>query len=332
MKPSEQLKILSEIDIPLFKDKIEELGNGPLMAESLDVFQINLGKLCNMTCSHCHVEAGPDRTEIMTKETLEICLDAIKKSGASTVDLTGGAPEMNPDLEWFLVELNKLGKRVIVRSNLTVLLVPKYSKYISVFTENNVEVVASLPCYEEANTDAQRGNLVFQRSLKVLKLLNDKGYGKEGTGLVLNLVHNPVGTHLPPAQAKLEADYKRRLFDDFGVSFNSLFCITNMPISRYLEYLKDNGELNDYLHLLVNSFSSSSVANVMCRNTISISWDGFVYDCDFNQMLGLPVSNGAPANIKDFDLKKYSGRKIVVHNHCYGCTAGEGSSCQGSLN
>jgi radical SAM/Cys-rich protein len=322
---------LENIKKPSFSKQINDHNWLPLKSRKIEIFQMNVGKLCNMTCSHCHVEAGPDRTENMTKETFETCLELIRNSDVQTIDLTGGAPEMNPNLLWFIPELFKLNKRVIVRSNLTILMVPKYSIYLDVFKDNNVEVVASLPCYLEDNTDTQRGKNVFKKSIKALQELNKRGYGKIGTKRVLNLVHNPVGTHLPPDQNKLEKDYKAILKTEYDVDFNSLFCITNMPIKRYLEFLIKEEKLDDYMSTLVAAFNPAAIENVMCRNTISIGYDGKLYDCDFNQMLELPLKNAYPKHVNKFDYNLLDNREIIVRNHCYGCTAGAGSSCQGEL-
>ena len=303
----------------------------PLKSTSIDIFQMNVGKLCNMTCSHCHVEAGPDRTELMDKSIFERCLFLIKQSNVSTIDLTGGAPEMNPHLTWFIQEVSKLNKRVIVRSNLTVLLIPKYSHFIDLFTQHNVEIVASLPCYLEDNTNQQRGDKAFQRSINVLQKLNQRGYGKQDSGLILNLVHNPVGASLPPNQKELEIAYKKQLLDLYGIHFNTLFCITNMPIKRYEDFLKSNNDYERYMELLRNAYNPAAVESVMCRNTLSIGYDGVLYDCDFNQMLNLPLSKIYPQHVNDLSLSDIAQRNIVVKDHCFGCTAGAGSSCQGSL-
>jgi len=331
MNPKEQVAILTKTDVESFQQKIAPLGHKPFNADSVSIFQMNVGKLCNLTCKHCHVAAGPDRTENMTKETFKTCLAIIKQANITTVDLTGGAPEMNPNLEWFMNELGALNKRIIVRSNLVILTVPKYAHFVDVFTKNKVEVAASLPYYNEAQTDLQRGNTVFKKSIKALNLLNDKGYGKEGSGLVLDLVHNPVGAYLPGNQTTLEKLYKQKLKQDFNIDFNHLFCITNLPISRYLEYLIESENYEDYMEELVNAFNPHAVDNVMCKNTISVGWDGQLYDCDFNQMLELPLGFNAPTHIDNYKETLINNRRIVLNNHCYGCTAGAGSSCQGTI-
>lgn len=331
MKTHEQLRVLAEAPGASFHQKLKETGFFPLKSVKIDIFQMNVGKLCNMTCKHCHVEAGPDRTELMSKATMEHCLELIRRSDVSTVDLTGGAPEMNSHLDWFIGEVSRLKRRVIVRSNLTVLKVPKYARFMEIFAENQVEVVASVPSYEAEKTDRQRGKLTFDRSIEILRALNDLGYGRENSGLVLNLVHNPVGAYLPGSQSALEKEYKRRLLQDYGVIFNALFCITNMPISRYLDYLLESGNYGEYMTELVNAFNPAAVEGVMCRNTISVGWDGRLYDCDFNQMLELPTWGSLPKTVQEFDFNLLDTRPVTIHNHCLGCTAGAGSSCQGAL-
>jgi radical SAM/Cys-rich protein len=328
-----QVEILEESGdrFPLFEDKLKHIGLRPLRPTQIEVLQINLGKMCNQTCSHCHVDAGPDRKEIMTRATMQLCLDAIKNAPVNTIDLTGGAPEMNPDFLWFVEELSKLGKGIIVRSNLTILVSnKKFKTYPEFFKRHQVIVISSLPCYTQENVDKQRGAGVFGYSIEALKMLNAIGYGKEGTDLELHLVYNPVGASLAGSQEKLQADYKRELWEAFGIHFNNLFTITNLPISRFLDYLLVNGQYEKYMEKLVNAFNPSAAFGVMCRNTVSVGWDGYLYDCDFNQMLELKVQN-IPSHIRDFDFKRLSERNIVVNQHCYGCTAGAGSSCQGAI-
>lgn len=334
--PNVQIAILEETtpQITPFADKLHTIGLMPLRPTQLDVFQINVGYMCNMTCEHCHVDAGPTRTEIMTRETMAHCLRAIRESGAQTVDLTGGAPEMNPDFQWFVEQIRAISPDIdiIVRSNLTILVSnKKYRTYPEFFKKHRLTVIASLPCYTEANTDKQRGDKAFVRSIEALQELNKLGYGKEGTGLQLHLVYNPGGASLPGDQQGLEADYKRVLKKDFDLEFNNLYTITNLPISRFLDYLLQEEKLDDYLQLLLDSFNPSAAFGVMCRNTLSVSWDGYLYDCDFNQMLQLQVEKAAPQHIEDFDLAIINERNIMVGQHCYGCTAGAGSSCQGTV-
>jgi radical SAM/Cys-rich protein len=312
-----------------FEEKMDEIDLFPLRPTGIEIFQINVGYMCNMTCKHCHVDAGPDRKEIMTRETLEYCLKALKNSTIQTVDLTGGAPEMNPHFRWFVDEVANLGKHIIVRSNLTILDTRKFEDLPKFMADRGVEITCSLPFYSKRRTDAQRGEGTYDKSMKVLKLLNEVGYGKE-ENLQLNLVYNPVGAFLPPDQESLLQDYKKRLWNDHGIVFNELYTITNLPISRYLNFLIMSDNLEEYMEKLVASFNPSAAMGVMCRNTISIGWDGTLYDCDFNQMLKMRTNHGSPDHIKDWDLEKLNKREIVVNQHCYGCTAGAGSSCGGA--
>ena len=312
-----------------FEEKLDTINLFPLKPTGIEIFQINLGYMCNMTCKHCHVDAGPDRKEIMSKETLELCLDAIQDSSIQTVDLTGGAPEMNPHFRWFVNEVSKLNKHIIVRSNLTILDTRKFEDLPQFMADRGVEITCSLPFYSKRRTDNQRGEGTYDKSMKVLKVLNDIGYGKEDSDLILNLVYNPVGAFLPPEQESLEQDYKDRLWDEHGIVFNSLFTITNLPISRYLNFLVQSGNLEDYMEKLITAFNPGAAQGVMCRNTISIGWDGSLYDCDFNQMLEMKTNHGAPDHIKDWNEEKLNNREIIVNQHCFGCTAGAGSSCGG---
>lgn len=320
-------------ELPKFQTKIDELGEFPLRPTGIEIFQVNVGYMCNQVCKHCHVDAGPDRKEIMTRETMQHCLDVIEQGNVHTLDLTGGAPEMNPDFRWFVEEANKRGaKEIIVRSNLTIIRAnKKYYDLPEFFKANNVRVVSSLPYYKRDKTDRQRGNGVFESSIEALQMLNEVGYGKAGSGLHLDLVYNPNGAFLPGDQALLEAEFKKNLMADFGIEFNSLFCITNIPISRFLDYLIASDNYEGYMEKLIDSFNPSAVGGVMCKNTISISWDGFMYDCDFNQMLDLKVTGSGNAHISEFDIDKLNQRDIIVSQHCYGCTAGAGSSCQGTV-
>ncbi len=317
---------------PNFKERLSLTGMYPLRASGLEIFQVNMGKMCNQACRHCHVDAGPDRKEIMNRSTMQLCLDVLKRSAISTVDLTGGAPELNPDFRWFVEEIRKLGKHILVRCNLTIILANKrFHDLPEFFKLHQVEVVSSLPGFTRDRTDRQRGDGVFEDSVKALQLLNKVGYGQEGSGLVLNLVYNPAGAFLPPSQAALEKEYKMELTARYNIVFNQLFAITNMPISRYLDYLLSSGNYSRYMDKLISAFNPASVQNLMCRNTISVGWDGYLYDCDFNQMLDLKVSAPNSQHISEFDFEKLSDRSIVVKQHCFGCTAGEGSSCGGSL-
>lgn len=331
-KPSVQLSVLNDSNgFAKFDDKISQLGLYPLTTTGIEIFQVNIGKMCNQVCKHCHVDAGPDRKEIMTKETMQDCLNVLMSSDIKTVDITGGAPEMNPNFKWFISELKKMEKHVIVRSNLTILVANGFHDFANFFAEKEIEVVSSLPHYTGSGTDKQRGEGVFEKSIRAIQLLNQLGYGVENSNLILNLVYNPVGAFLPPSQHSLEKDYKRELDRKFGIKFNSLYTITNMPISRYLDYLITSGNYETYMEKLISAFNPVAAANVMCRNTISVSWNGFLYDCDFNQMLELKVNHSAPNHIPDFNFERLKNRIIVTGQHCYGCTAGSGSSCGGSL-
>lgn len=335
--PVIQLRVLNDAaspqaPLPRFESRLAEIGLFPLRPSGIEILQVNVGKMCNQTCAHCHVDAGPDRQEIMTRETMESCLEALRRSEIQTVDITGGAPEMNPHFCWFVEEISKLGRKTLVRSNLTILTVNKtYRKLPDFFARHRVTVISSLPCYTAENTDKQRGEGVFERSIEALRMLNAVGYGLEGSGLELHLVYNPLGAFLPPPQEKLKRDYKRVLQENFGIAFNDLYTITNMPISRFLDYLLQAGQYERYMEKLVSSFNPSAAAGVMCRNTLSVGWEGTLYDCDFNQMLELGLEPRSPRHIRDFDLERLEERDIVVNQHCYGCTAGAGSSCGGEI-
>jgi radical SAM/Cys-rich protein len=328
---SEQLRIIDQPSIvPSFDDLLRQNGLGPLSAAGIDIFQINVGKRCNQICSHCHVDAGPERMEIMSRETAVECIRVLERTTIPKVDITGGAPELNPNFRWLVEQSCRLERRVMDRCNLTVLLMKGQEDLAEFLAFHRVEVICSLPYFQERETDRQRGEGVFQRSIEALRRLNALGYGMPGSSLVLNLVHNPVGAFLPPPQAGLAADFRRTLTHRFGIEFNELFCITNMPISRFLEFLLRSGNYERYMERLAQAFNPIAVAGVMCRNTISVGWDGRLYDCDFNQMLELEVGFAAPRHISDFDLSALSGRRIVTARHCLGCTAGAGSSCGGT--
>ena len=317
-----------------FQQKLEQINLFPLKPTGLEVFQINVGKMCNQVCKHCHVDAGPDRKEIMTRKTMQQCLDIIAaNSNFTTVDLTGGAPEMNPDFRWFVEEIIKVNRRIkiIVRCNLTIIRAnKKYYDLPEFFKQHNIEVVSSLPFYSKDRTDRQRGDGVFEDSITALQMLNKAGYGMPDTGLTLNLVYNPSGAFMPPAQSSLEKDFKEALQKDFGITFNSLFAITNLPISRFLDYLLQSGNYEKYMEKLLAAFNPLAAANVMCRNTLSIGWDGYMYDCDFNQMLELKVACKSQ-HISQFNGSELLHRSVVVNQHCFGCTAGAGSSCGGAV-
>ncbi len=332
MKPEEQLGKIQ--CVASFEAKVKAQLGGPLQASQVTTLQVNVGKLCNQKCKHCHVDAGPDRTEIMERPTFEKLLKLAQSPQITTVDLTGGAPEMNPHFRWFVSELRALGKKVIVRCNLTILMVGRQNADLAqFFADHRIHVVSSLPYYEKSWTDRQRGEGVFDRSIQALKLLNSLGYGKSGTGLELDLVVNPPGAVLPATQSTLEPVYRESLKRNHGIEFSRLITITNMPISRFLEFLERSGNLESYLETLANAYNPATVEKVMCRDLISVSWDGWLYDCDFNQMLELKInsSNGALHLDQIESIEQLNRRPIVVKNHCYGCTAGSGSSCGGQL-
>ncbi len=331
MDTREQLHVLGRIgDSPSFAGKIREINMSPLCAKGIEIFQINTGRRCNLSCRHCHVDAGPQRTEIMSRPVLEKCLEILSSFPISTIDITGGSPEMNPHLEWFIGDAARLNRRLIVRSNLTLLIEEPYRHFMDVFAQNKVEIVTSLPDYLETKSDRQRGTGVFAKVVEAMRELNLRGYGMKGSDLLIDIVHNPVGAYLPGSQAALEHEYHERLLTEQGVHFNQLFCLTNLPVGRYLDYLIESGNFEDYISDLCNSFNPAAVKNIMCRTMLSVGWDESLYDCDFNQMLDLTVNSGAPASIMDFDMDKLKNREIVINNHCYGCVAGCGSSCQGA--
>ncbi|MEB3292641.1 MAG: arsenosugar biosynthesis radical SAM (seleno)protein ArsS [Synechococcales bacterium] len=334
--PTHQQQLLEQINLTTFPQSgnfaqtIAQAGYPTLQPTALDIFQINLGKLCNMTCQHCHVDAGPDRTkENMNRQTVDWCLQALDQTTAHTVDLTGGAPELNPHFRDLVEACHQRGKQVIDRCNLTVLLLPGQQDLPHWLAEREVEIVCSLPHYRQRNTDAQRGDGTFEKSIAALKRLNAAGYGQGDPHRRLTLMSNPVGAFLASVQGKLEQEWKTGLWKHHGVSFDRLITLNNMPISRYLDWLERSGNLQTYMELLVNSFNPATVAGLMCRNTLSVSWDGKLYDCDFNQMLDLPVQ--PVMRIQDFDPVQLAQRQIVTGRHCYGCTAGAGSSCGGAI-
>lgn len=335
-KATEQLKFLEkgifEDELPPFKDKISSINHHPLQPKPLEILQINLGYMCNQVCAHCHVDAGPDRKEIMTKATMESCLDVIQKTKAHTLDLTGGAPEMNPNFRWFVEEASKAGiKDFIVRSNLTIIEAnKKYHDLPEFFKQHKIHVVSSMPHWTEEKTDHQRGKGVFNKSIEALLKLNKVGYGMPNSNLKLDLVYNPSGAFLPANQEEMERNFKDKLLENFGINFNQLFAITNLPISRFLDYLIASDNYEDYMYNLVEAFNPSAVSNLMCRNTLSVSWDGYLYDCDFNQMLEMKIDTKRQ-HINEYNENDIQNRNIKIHQHCYGCTAGAGSSCQGNI-
>ena len=322
----------SLLTTPCFEDSLASHGQEPLTAKSVTTLQVNMGKVCNQTCHHCHVDAGPHRTESMTKDTIDQIIDVLDRTPQiSTVDITGGAPEMNPYFEYLVQQCRDRGRNVIDRCNLTVFYVKGKSHLPEFLAQHQVEIIASLPCYQETNVDQQRGKGVFDRSISALQALNRLGYGKNGTDLKLHLVYNPLGASLPPPQRELEQDYKEELMARYGIQFNKLLTITNMPISRFLEDLRESGQIDAYFTLLMKSFNQATVEDLMCRSLISVGWDGRLSDCDFNQMLDLPLQNDSPQWIKDFNLPTLENRPIITGPHCFGCTAGAGSSCGGTL-
>lgn len=302
-----------------------------LRAARFDTLQVNVGKLCNQACKHCHVDAGPKRTEIMTRETAREVIEAVRKFQIPVLDITGGAPELNPSFRFLVMEGRAAGARVMVRHNLTVMFETLQDDLPEFFRAHEVEVVSSLPYFQARETDAQRGGGVFEKSIEAIRRLNRVGYGVEGSGLVLNLVYNPVGAFLPPAQTAIEADFRRELLARYGVTFNQLFTITNMPIKRFLDYLRRTNNEARYMQKLVEAFNPHAVEGLMCRNLVSVDWRGRLYDCDFNQMLELPVIEELPQTIRDFDPQKFADRTIMTGAHCFGCTAGGGSSCGGVI-
>jgi len=321
-------------ELPLartFEATLDGAGILPLRATGIEVLQINVGKKCNQTCRHCHVDAGPDRTEMMPPDVVDACLQVLAESAIPTLDITGGAPELHPEFRRIVMAGTDLGRRVIDRCNLTITRLPNYRWIAPFLAEHRVEITASLPYFQGHQTDAQRGEGVFDESIAALRELNSLGYGRAGSGLVLNLVTNPVGAFLPPDQRAAERDWKRELGRRYGIVFDRLYTITNMPISRFLEYLDEKGQVEAYLTRLVQGFNPAAAAGVMCRTTLSVGWDGTLYDCDFNQMLDLPVGEGLPRHIRDFDAARLAGRPIALGPHCFGCTAGAGSSCGGAV-
>ncbi|MHB0956391.1 MAG: arsenosugar biosynthesis radical SAM (seleno)protein ArsS [Pirellulaceae bacterium] len=315
----------------VFENTLAASGLYPLSAVGMEVLQVNVGWLCNMTCTHCHVDAGPDRREIMTRETAEACIAALAQTDIPTLDLTGGAPEMNPHFRWMVQEAHRLRRHVIDRCNLTILPAPGYRDLPEFLAAHRVEIVASLPCYLEENVDSQRGNQAFQRSIDVLRRLNVLGYGRPDSGLVLTLVYNPLGPALPPPQRQLEEEYRHQLAERYDIVFNRLFTITNMPIGRFLNQLLQTGKYEAYMDQLIGAYNPAAAEGVMCRTTLSVDWTGRLYDCDFNQMLGVSVQRGLPQNIREFDPAALARRVIATGQHCFGCTAGAGSGCQGAI-
>ena len=312
-----------------FEEKLTE-NDLDLRSSEVEILQINVGKLCNQACKHCHVDASPTRTEIIKRDTIDACLEVLRKYEIPTLDITGGAPELIPDFRYFVKEAGKTGAKIIVRHNLTVMFEEGFEDLPEFFAENQVEVVSSMPYFLQQQTDAQRGDGVFDKSVEALKKLNRVGYGI-AEKLILNLVYNPVGAFLPPEQTQIEADFKRELKERYDIVFNNLYTITNMPIARYLDWLRRSGNEKSYMQKLVNAFNPSTVSGLMCRNTLNVDWLGNLFDCDFNQMLEMPVSKEVGQTIHDFSPETFSNREIMIGAHCFGCTAGSGSSCGGTV-
>lgn len=332
-----QLEILasgpfSRGELPTFSQKLADSGQVPLRPKALEILQINLGYMCNQVCAHCHVDAGPDRKEIMSRDTMKQCLEVLRDTRVHTLDLTGGAPEMNPDFRWFVEQAVQMGVHdLIVRSNLTILRAnKKYRGLPDFFRDHGVHVISSMPHYTPGKTDKQRGEGVFNSSILALQDLNAVGYGMPGSHLRLDLVYNPSGAYLPGDQAALERDFKNALLRDHGIRFHNLLALTNLPISRFLDYLIASDNYEEYMYALVAAYNPAAVPHVMCTNTLSVDWEGYLYDCDFNQMLGLGVL-GKKTHIRDYSEALLQNREIIISQHCYGCTAGQGSSCQGAV-
>jgi radical SAM/Cys-rich protein len=313
-----------------FDHYVREKTGQDLWSDRIHTFQVNVGLRCNQACHHCHVVSSPKRKETMTWDIMELILDAVRKVGCSFIDITGGAPELNPDFCRFITALRRMNCTVQVRTNLTVLLEEGMDYIVDFYREHEIALIASLPCYLQKNVDKQRGRGVHEKSITVLRKLNRAGYGID-VRLPLFLVYNPLSPVLPPDQASLEKDYRQEMEDRFGVVFTKLLTITNMPIGRFFADLREHKKADEYMALLVDSFNSLTIDGLMCRHQINIDWDGVIYDCDFNLALTLPVNHGAPTHIRDFDLEALNRRRIVTGNHCFGCTAGRGSSCGGSL-
>lgn len=327
-----QLRVLAQpveegVAIPRFADAVAAAGREPLRPSALEVLQVNVGRKCNQSCAHCHVDAGPDRKEMISRAHLEQCVDLVRRQGIPVVDITGGAPELHPDFRWFVVACRDAGARVMHRCNLTIIPShPRFADLPDFFARHAVEVVASLPYFTQSRTDGQRGEGVFAESIAALRLLNAVGYGEPDSALALQLVYNPSGAFLPGSQASLEEEFRRQLDRRYGIRFNHLYVITNLPISRFLAYLLESGNYADYMAQLVAAFNPDTLGGLMCRNTLSVGWDGHLYDCDFNQMLDLRIGH-----LDHIDLAALAGRDILVNQHCFGCTAGSGSSCGGAL-
>ena len=325
--------IFSDGKLPLFKEKLKEVNIPDIKKGQLKILQLNIGYMCNQTCSHCHVDAGPNRKEMMSVKVLKRCLSLMSENKIQTVDITGGAPEMHPNFRWFVKSIREKTKvdEIIVRSNLTIILAnKKFFDLPNFFADNRIHIISSLPFYNKEKTDNQRGKGVFDKSILALKELNKVGYGKTNSNLKLDLVYNPSGAFLPPDQESLEIKFKEMLHNNFKIEFNNLFTITNLPISRFLDYLIASENYEEYMETLVSRFNPNATKELMCKNTISVSWEGYIYDCDFNQMLDLKI-NSKNNTVFKCKIQGLVDKKIQVSQHCYGCTAGAGSSCQGTI-
>lgn len=329
-KNTSQLWYLDNLKtIKPFLERVKEVNASPLKSNnSIKTLQMNIGKVCNLSCKHCHVEAGPYRKESMTQEIMAKCLQIMEDNQIPILDITGGAPEMNPHFSWLIKEATNRNRHVIVRTNLTVLDLKNYAHLPELYAEHKVELVSSLPYYTQKDADRQRGDGVFQTSIKVITHLNELGFGQENSNLEINLVYNAGGAFLPPSQKAIEADYRRALLKQHRIKFNNLYSITNVPVGRFLTFLHESGNLQRYMERLESAFNAATINQVMCRDQLSVSWDGYLYDCDFNQMLGL---NCSPKHISEFEIADYYQREIIMCNHCYACTAGSGSSCGGAV-
>lgn len=309
-----------------FQDKLREHRRFPLHAEGIDILQVNLGYRCNMACKHCHVNAGPGREEMMDRETIDLLLGVLGEAPVQVLDLTGGAPELNPHFRFLVSAARKNNVHVIVRSNLTIFFEEGMEDLPEFYRRQGVEIIASLPFYREDGVDRVRGNGTFGKSIEALKILNDLGFGTDPAGPRLHLVFNPQGAFLPPAQETIEAEYKRELNEHFGISFDNLYAFANMPIGRFRDFLSRTGNLEKYMNKLVRSFNPETLGGIMCRRLINVGWDGRLYDCDFNQMIDVPILERYPRRISEFDFDLLAHREIFLGDHCYGCTAGQGST------
>jgi radical SAM/Cys-rich protein len=315
---------------PGFREKLQDYCQYPLKSDDVQILQINVGRRCNLSCRHCHLEAGPLRTEMMAEPVFQACLElAQKKDSITTIDITGGAPEMNTNLAWFLPAIARLNKRILVRTNLVILLEEAYKDYLDLFVRSQVELVGSLPHHHPDPADRQRGKGNFLKAITVIRSLNEKGYAQPGSVLILNLMHNPAGAFLPATQTALEQEYRSHLQKEYAIRFNHLLSLANMPLGRYLDYLIQTDNYEDYMGDLVRGFNAANINRVMCKTTLSVGYDGQLYDCDFNQSLGLTVLDPAVRHVATCNPAKIGNREIAIGDHCYGCTAGGGSSCQG---